>query len=64
MLWGLNSRFMCQFMLENQSKVREKSVKSQEICLELTSGKLVCAYFYVNKIVCTKAFLKLQNTVI
>ena len=37
-LCRLKSKFMCQCFLENQLKVREKSVKSQGICLELTTG--------------------------
>ena len=38
---------MCQFILENQSKVREKSVKSQGICLGLTAGNP--GYIFVDK---------------
>ena len=34
----LNSQFMCLCVLENQLKVREKSVKSQGILFELTAG--------------------------
>ena len=37
----LNSLFMCWFVLENQLKVREKSVQSQGMLFELTAGNPV-----------------------
>ena len=40
-LCRLNSKFMCQRVLENQLKVSEKSAKSQGIYLELTDGNPV-----------------------
>ena len=38
----LNSKFLCQFILENQSEVREKSVKSQRIFLSWLLETLTC----------------------